>query len=142
MSEDWAREFLRVRWSSGRALTQALSRRFSERQLIGAAGLLGTVGATAFALTPSVLAGLAGIAIAGLAISVVAPLIFGVAGSVGGPGRQASSIARVSTIAYFGFVVGPALVGGVAGAASLRVGLLVMAVASLLLAAGSRLMPE
>jgi MFS family permease len=126
----------------GRALTQALSRRFSERQLIGAAGLLGTAGATAFALTPSVAAGLVGIALAGLAISVVAPLIFGVAGRVGGPGRQASSIARVSTIAYFGFVVGPALVGGVAGAASLRIGLLVMAVASLLLAAGSRFMPE
>ena len=126
----------------GRALTQALSRRFSERQLIGAAGLLGTAGATAFALTPSVVAGLVGIALAGLAISVVAPLIFGVAGRVGGPGRQASSIARVSTIAYFGFVVGPALVGGVAGAATLRIGLLVMAVASLLLAAGSRFMPE
>jgi MFS family permease len=126
----------------GRALTQALSRRFSERQLIGAAGLLGTAGATAFALTPSIVAGLVGIALAGLAISVVAPLIFGVAGRVGGPGRQASSIARVSTIAYFGFVVGPALVGGVAGAASLRIGLMVMAVASLLLAAGSRFMPE
>lgn len=126
----------------GRALTQVLSRRFSERRLIGAAGLLSTAGATVFALTTSVLAGLAGIALAGLAISVVAPLIFGVAGRVGGPGRQASSIARVSTIAYFGFVVGPALVGGVAGAASLPIGLMVMAVASLLLAAGSRLMPE
>jgi len=126
----------------GRALTQALSRRFSERRLIGGAGLLGTAGATAFALTPSVVAGLVGIALAGLAISVVAPLIFGVAGRVGGPGRQASSIARVTTIAYFGFVVGPALVGGVAGAASLRIGLMVMAVASLLLAAGSRFMPE
>jgi len=126
----------------GRALTQVLSRRFSERRLIGAAGLLGTAGATVFALTTSVLAGLAGIALAGIAISVVAPLIFGVAGRVGGPGRQASSIARVSTIAYFGFVVGPALVGGVAGAASLPIGLMVMAVASLLLAAGSRLMPE
>ena len=126
----------------GRALTQALSRRYSERQLIGAAGLLGTAGATVFALTPSVAAGLVGIALAGLAISVVAPLIFGVAGRVGGPGGQASSIARVSTIAYFGFVVGPALVGGVAGAASLRIGLMVMAVASLLLATGSRFMPE
>jgi MFS family permease len=126
---------------AGRALTQAVSRRFSERQLIGASGLFGTAGATVFALTSSATLGLAGIALTGLAISVVAPLIFGVAGRVGGPGRQASSIARVSTIAYFGFVVGPALVGGVAGAASLPVGLLVMTAAALLLAAGSRLMP-
>ena len=126
----------------GRALTQAMSRRFSEKRLIGAAGLVGTVGATAFALTPNVVAGLVGIALAGLAISVVAPLIFGVAGRVGGPGRQASSIARVTTIAYFGFVVGPALVGGVAGAATLPIGLLVMAVAALLLAAGSHFMPD
>lgn len=127
---------------AGRALTQTVSRRFSERQLIGAAGLFGTAGATMFALTSSTLVGLAGIAVTGLAISVVAPLIFGVAGRVGGPGRQASSIARVSTIAYFGFVVGPALVGGVAGAATLPVGLLVLAGAALLLAAGSRFMPE
>jgi len=126
----------------GRALTQALSRRFSERELIGAAGVVGTIGATVFALTPSIVAGLVGIALAGLAISVVAPLIFGVAGRVGGPGRQASSIARVTTLAYFGFVVGPPLVGGVAGAATLPIGLLVMAAAALLLAAGSRFMPE
>jgi predicted MFS family arabinose efflux permease len=126
----------------GRALTQALSRRFSERELIGVSGVVGTIGATAFALTPNIVAGLVGIALAGIAISVVAPLIFGVAGRVGGPGRQASSIARVTTLAYFGFVVGPPLVGGVAGAATLPIGLLVMAVAALLLAAGSRFMPE
>ena len=46
----------------------------------------------------------------------------------------------MSTIAYFGFVVGPALVGGVAGAASLPVGLLVLAAAALILGAGSRAM--
>jgi MFS family permease len=126
----------------GRALTQALSRRFSEKELIGASGVVGTIGATAFALTPNIVAGLAGLALAGIAISVVAPLIFGVAGRVGGPGRQASSIARVTTLAYFGFVVGPPLVGGVAGAATLPIGLLVLAVAALLLAAGSRFMPE
>jgi len=126
----------------GRALTQRLSRRFSERKMIGTAGLFGTAGATVFALTSNVIVGLAGIAVAGLAISVVAPLIFGLAGKVGGPGRQASSIARVSTIAYFGFVVGPALVGGVAGATSLPIGLLVMAAAALLLATGSRFMPR
>jgi Major Facilitator Superfamily len=126
----------------GRALTQAAVSRFTEKQLIGAAGLVGAVGATTFALTESAVVALGGVALTGLAISVVAPLIFGVAGRVGGPGRQASSIARVSTIAYFGFVVGPALVGGVAGATSLRVGLLVMSAAALLLAAGSRFMTE
>jgi len=127
---------------TGRALTQVVSRRFSEKQLIGAAGVFGTAGAIIFALASSVALGLTGIALTGLAISVVAPLVFGVAGRVGGPGRQASAIARVSTVAYFGFVVGPALVGGVAGAASLPVGLLVLAAAALLLAAGSRALPE
>lgn len=126
---------------AGRALTQTISRRYSEKQLIGAAGLLGTVGATTFALATDAGLGLAGIALTGLAISVCAPLIFGVAGRLGGPGRQASAIARVSTIAYFGFVVGPALVGGVAGAASLPVGLLILAAAALILGAGSRAMP-
>ena len=127
---------------TGRALTQVVSRRFSEKQLIGAAGVFGTAGAIIFALASSATLGLTGIALTGLAISVVAPLVFGVAGRVGGPGRQASAIARVSTVAYFGFVVGPALVGGVAGAASLPVGLLVLAAAALLLAVGSRALPD
>jgi hypothetical protein len=126
---------------AGRALTQTISRSYTEKQLIGAAGLLGTIGATTFALASDAGLGLAGIALTGLAISVCAPLIFGVAGRLGGRGRQASAIARVSTIAYFGFVVGPALVGGVAGAASLPVGLLVLAAAALILGAGSRAMP-
>jgi hypothetical protein len=126
----------------GRALTQAAVSRFTEKQLIGAAGLIGAVGATTFALTENEAVALGSIALTGLAISVVAPLIFGLAGRVGGQGRQASSIARVSTIAYFGFVVGPALVGGVAGAASLPIGLLVMSAAALLLAAGSHFMVE
>lgn len=126
---------------AGRALTQTVSRRYTEKQLIGASGVLGTIGAAMFALASDAGLGLAGIALTGLAISVCAPLIFGVAGRLGGPGRQASAIARVSTIAYFGFVVGPALVGGVAGAASLPVGLLVLAAAALILGAGSRAMP-
>ncbi len=125
---------------AGRALTQTVSRRYTEKQLIGAAGVLGTIGATTFALASDALLALTGIALTGLAISVCAPLIFGVAGRLGGPGRQAGALARVSTIAYFGFVVGPALVGGVAGAASLPVGLLVLAAAALIMGAGSRAM--
>ena len=127
---------------AGRALTQSVSQRVAERKLIGGAGVLGTLGATLFALTSSAALGLAGVALTGLAIAVVAPLIFGVAGRLGGPGRQASAIARVTTIAYFGFVIGPAFVGGVAGAAGLPAGLLVLAAAALLLGAGSRALPS
>jgi len=69
-------------------------------------------------------------------------VIFGTAGRVGGAGRQAGAIAITTTIAYMGFVVGPALVGSVAGAAGLRAGLMVPAVAAFLMLVGSRLIPR
>ena len=50
---------------AGRAFTQTISRRYTEKQLIGAAGLLGTIGATTFALASDAGLGLAGIALTG-----------------------------------------------------------------------------
>jgi MFS family permease len=126
---------------AGRVATARLSERYSERVLLLAGGLIGTLGGVWFAHAQSAGDGLVAAALTGAAISVAAPLIFGLAGRIGGSGGQAAAIARVTTVAYTGFVIGPALVGGVAGAAGLRNGLLVLAAASFLLAAGSLMLP-
>jgi MFS family permease len=126
----------------GRFLTQLASDRFSARQIIAAAGLMATAGSALFAQAPNALIALPAIAVTGLAISTCAPVIFGTAGRVGGSGRQAGAIAITTTIAYMGFVIGPALVGSVAGAAGLRAGLMVPAVAAFLMLVGSRLIPR
>jgi MFS family permease len=126
---------------AGRALTDRISARFEDRTVIGASGLIGAAGATITAMSPNTLVALIGIIITGAGISVCAPLIFSVAGRYGGPGRQGAAISRVTTIAYVGFIIGPPLVGGIAGVAGLRVGIGAMAVLALALAAGSMLVP-
>jgi MFS family permease len=125
----------------GRALTDKVSARFDDRGVIGASGLIGAAGAALTATSPNTWVALIGIVITGAGISVCAPLIFSLAARHGGPGRQGAAISRVTTIAYAGFIIGPPLVGGIAGVAGLRVGVGAMAVIALALAIGSRLVP-
>jgi MFS family permease len=126
---------------AGRALTDRVGARFDNRSVIGACGLIAAAGAGVTAISPNTLVALIGIGITGAGISVCAPLIFSLAGRYGGPGRQGAAISRVTTIAYTGFIIGPPLVGGIAGVAGLRVGVAAMAVIALALAAGSMLVP-
>jgi MFS family permease len=99
------------------------------------------VGATVTAMAPSVVVALTGIVITGAGIAVGAPLIFSLVGRLAGPARQGAAISQVTTIAYMGFIIGPPLVGGIAGVAGLRAGISSMAVIALLLAGGSRFVP-
>ena len=65
-------------------------------------------------------------------ISVAAPILFGAAGR-GLPGtQQGSAVGTVTTIGYAGFLIGPALMGAVSGAAGLRAGLAMLAGTALL----------
>ncbi len=62
---------------------------------------------------------LVGIAIAGLGTSVCAPTIISMAGAWAGPERRAGAISTVTTIAYLGFLLGPAAVGAASSVWSL-----------------------
>src|SRR5213076_2749915 len=79
---------------------------------VAAAGTL--VGATA---STAVLA-LAGIVIAGLGISICAPTLIAMAGRETTPELRGSAVSVVTTVAYLGFLLGPAAVGVVANATS------------------------
>ncbi|MGH2736671.1 MAG: MFS transporter [Actinomycetota bacterium] len=127
---------------AGRALTQTLSRHVSDRVVVTWSGVLGALGAALVALAPHPAACLFGVIVTGGAISACAPLIFGLAGRMGGPGQGGRAIARVTTIAYTGFFVGPPLVGGVAGVAGLRAGMAAMGVVAVALAFGARRLPS
>jgi MFS family permease len=126
----------------GRAMTQTLSQRVSDRTLLTGAGVLGALGAAQAAFASGPAGALAGVIVTGGAIAACAPLIFGLAGRRGGPGLAGTAIARVTTIAYTGFFIGPPLVGGVAGIAGLRAGMASMAAVAIALALGARLLPS
>ena len=64
-----------------------------------------------------------------------APTLFGVAGRVGGEGGRGAALSTVAILGYLGFVAGPALIGAVSGASSLRGGFLFLCIVAVILAA-------
>jgi MFS family permease len=120
----------------GRFFGQAAGR-FSDRALLGGGAALAAVGCVIAALAPSAPVGLVGFALAGAGISLNAPIVFGFAGRRPDAG---TSVATVTTIGYFGLLIGPPLVGGIAQATSLRVSFAVLAaVAAAVALAATRL---
>ena len=93
-------------------------------------------------LAPATGIALAGIALAGLGTSVCAPLLIGIAGARATAAERASAVSIVTTIAYLGFLVGPAAVGLAADALSLPAALAGVAGLALVLAALVRLAPR
>lgn len=81
----------------------------------------------------------AGIAVAGLGTGGCAPTLIALAGRVGS-GRQGAATGTVITIAYLGFVLGPAIIGLVAGASTLPTALFAVAVIAAGLALASPLL--
>ncbi|MEO8511801.1 MAG: MFS transporter [Chloroflexota bacterium] len=72
---------------------------------------------------------LSGFFLVAIGLSSLFPIAISMAGTLHGGGGQ--SAATVMTLGYAGFLVGPALIGGIAGLTSLRLALLVVAAAGL-----------
>lgn len=83
---------------------------------------------------------IAGMAVVGVGLATVVPILYNAATRIPGMSR-AAAIASVSSIGYAGFMIGPPLVGAVAEALSLTAAMTVLIVASLTLAVGSRSVP-
>jgi fucose permease len=127
--------------AAGRLGGHALAERVSDRGLLAAGASIGAAGTLLAALADSVPVALAGIAIAGLGLSVCAPTLLGLAGRLVAPHQRGGAVSAVTTLAYTGFLIGPAAVGLVAGATSLSAGLAGVAGIAALLAALARFAP-
>jgi MFS family permease len=127
--------------ATGRFGGHALAERVSERALLAAGAAIGSAGTLLAALAGSVPVALTGIAVAGLGLSVCAPTLLGLAGRLVAPDQRGSAVSAVTTLAYMGFLVGPAAVGLVAGATSLATALAGVAGVAALLAALARFAP-
>ncbi|WP_311922610.1 MFS transporter [Microbispora sp. H10836] len=113
-------------------------RRWGPAAIVRAGGAVATLGFVAIVAAPSVPLAIAGFALTGIGLSVVAPQSFSAAGRLD-PAGTGVAIARVNMFNYVGFIVGAALVGGVADAAGFRVAFaapLALAAAIILLARG------
>ena len=120
--------------AAGRLAGHRLTGPCSEQTLVRVGAVVTAVGTSLGAWAPSVPLALAGIAAAGVGTAVCAPSLFSLAGRGIDARRRGSAIGTVTTLAYLGFVLSPAIVGMTARVTSLRVALGVIAVAALLLA--------
>jgi predicted MFS family arabinose efflux permease len=111
-----------------------LSGRIGELTLLRAGAVMGAAGTLLAALAPVAALALAGVALAGGGISICAPILFSLAGRGADEAVRGAAVSIVTTIAYLGFLVGPAAVGLLADAATLRASLAAVAAVALVLA--------
>jgi hypothetical protein len=113
----------------------ALIGRFDEILIMRAGAAAGAAGTLVAAVAPVAALALAGIVVAGAGISICAPILFSLAGRSADEAVRGAAVSIVTTIAYLGFLIGPAAVGLLANATSLRASLACAGAVALLLAA-------
>ncbi|GLW97658.1 MFS transporter [Microtetraspora sp. NBRC 16547] len=94
--------------------------RYGPAMIVRIGGAVATLGFVAIVAAPTQPLAIAGFALTGIGLSVVAPQSFSTAGRLD-PAGTGVAIARVNMFNYVGFIVGAALVGGIAEAADYRV---------------------
>jgi fucose permease len=120
----------------GRFGGDALRERLPAPRLLAASAALAAAAMTAVLLVHDTRIALAGLALVGLGLANVIPILFVSASRIEGA-SPAAGIALVSSLGWVGDVLGPPLVGGVAQGVSLTAGLALVVVASMALAASA-----
>ncbi|HEY1165974.1 MAG TPA: MFS transporter [Chitinophaga sp.] len=105
--------------AAGRFTADRLVTRFGVTRILQLSGITSTVGLQLAVMFPNVYTATIGFLLVGIGVCAVVPLVLALAGrsQTMAPGI---AIAAVSTIGFFGFLVGPPLIGFIAEAASLR----------------------
>lgn len=121
-----------VTMAAGRFGGDALTARFGPVKLVRWGGLLSAAGLAGALIFANPVIAIVGLAAVGLGYSTVVPQVFTAAGRVkdmeAGP-----ALAAVSTMGYFGFLIGPPLIGFLAEGVTLRMALVLIVLTSLVL---------
>jgi MFS family permease len=120
--------------AAGRFAGDRLTLRFGATPLVRGGGVLAALGLACALTLATPWAAVAGFAAVGAGFSVSFPLMLARAGALPGT-SPGTAIATVSVFGYAGFLAGPPLIGFVAQATSLRGGLAVVIITSLIVAA-------
>ena len=128
---------------SGRFLGDRLAHRFGPGKLLFAGGLFAGFGLSTGLFIGGIVGEIFGWIFLGVGMCVVIPMIYSEAGTIAihkftGTIAPSEAVATVSGISYFGFVVGPPIMGYLSEALTLRWAMLVPAALGLALAGGSR----
>lgn len=110
-----------------------ISTRMSDRIVLLVSGIVSGVGVLVVANAATPVLALVGFAIAGGALSVAAPTVYGLVGRRSPVDRRGTNIGAVSSIGYLGLLLGPVVVGQLAGPFGLRVAFACLATVSVVL---------
>ncbi|GAA0894639.1 MFS transporter [Fulvivirga kasyanovii] len=110
-----------------RFVADTLVHRHGLKKVLMVSGSLTALGLTVAVIFPYFVPATIGLFIVGIGVSSVVPLVFSVAGKskTQSPGV---ALASVSTLGFFGFLLGPPIIGLIAGASDLRVSFVFLAV--------------
>jgi len=116
--------------ATSRFLADPVTGRLGPRKVLTACGLLVMTGLLLAIAYPTILTGVAGFVLVGIGTSAVVPLVYSQAGKTEHTSPSAA-IAATSTIGFLGFLLGPPMIGWIAGVSSLRWSFLVIAMMGL-----------
>lgn len=123
--------------ATGRFIADWFANRYGRARTLQLSGLLTTAGLSLSVAFPTLVVAAIGFMLVGLGVSSVVPLVYSAAGrSRTMPAGVA--LAAVSTVGFAGFLLGPPLIGLVAGATSLRVSFAIIACMGLAVASLAR----
>ena len=117
----------------GRLTATAALRRFGERRVMLAAGLLAAAGLLTAVTATAVAGAIGGLLLVGFAIAPVVPTTLSLAAR-SAPGRSGQAVATTTAAGYGAFIVSPLTIGLLAQATSLRLALALLVVTSLAIA--------
>lgn len=118
----------------GRFGADWLAHRLGPRRVIQLSGLLTAIGLSIAVALPTLPMAVLGFLLVGFGTSAVVPLVYSAAGKSTHM-SAGMALAAVSTIGFFGFLLGPPVIGFVAGATNLRVSFALIAVMGLAVSA-------
>jgi MFS family permease len=111
----------------GRLAGQVVVARTDEARLMRWGTVIGAVGMALAGLAPTPAWAYAGLVIAGLGGSVIAPTAYAAIGRMSAPDRRALVIARATALGYLGYFFGPPALGLISELFGLRVAFVAMA---------------
>lgn len=114
----------------GRLTATAALRRYGERRVVLAAGLLAAAGLLTATTAPDAAGAIGGLLLVGFAIAPVVPATLSLAGR-SAPGRSGQAVATTTAAGYGAFILSPLTIGLIAQATSLRLALGLLVLTSL-----------
>ena len=121
-----------------RFITDWVMHHIGFKKIITLCGIFTTSGLIITVFFPNLFSATLGMLLVGIGVSPIVPLVFSAAGKTQ-KSNPAIAIAAVSTVGFLGLLIGPPLIGFIAGWSSLKISFLVLSAFGLTIFAGGRL---